>query len=79
MVRRSNELRSLTRGQRYFDSDPPYITCKAGSTKNWKDAWQYIQPELAASLKAQITTKASKASEFSLPYESKLARFYGMI
>ena len=28
---RSNELRSLTRGRLYFDSDPPYITCKAGS------------------------------------------------
>ena len=35
---RSNELRSLTRGRLYFDSEPPYITCKAGSTKNRKDA-----------------------------------------
>ena len=74
MVRRSNELRSLTRGQRYFDSDPPYLTCKAGSTKNWKDARQYIQPELAASLQAQITTKAPQAPVFSLPHESKLAQ-----
>jgi len=71
---RSNELRSLTRGQLYFDSDPPYITCKAGSTKNRKDARQYIQPELAAGLKAQITTKAPKAPVFSLPHESKLAQ-----
>ena len=71
---RSNELRSLTRGQLYFDSDPPYITCKAGSTKNRKDARQYIQPELAAGLKAHIATKAPKASVFNLPHETNLAR-----
>ena len=45
---RSNELRSLTRGNLYLDPAPPYVTCKAGSTKNRKDARQYIQPELAA-------------------------------
>ena len=71
---RSNELRSLTRGRLYFDSDPPYITCKAGSTKNRKDARQYIQPELAGSLKAHITTKAPKAPVFNLPHETSLAR-----
>ena len=71
---RSNELRSLTRGRLYFDSDPPYITCKAGSTKNRKDARQYIQPELAASLKAHIATKAPKAPVFKLPHETNLAR-----
>ncbi len=71
---RSNELRSLTRGRLYFDADPPYVTCKAGSTKNKKDARQYIQPELAADLKAHIATKAPKAPVFSLPHESNLAR-----
>ena len=71
---RSNELRSLTRGRLYFDSEPPYITCKAGSTKNRKDARQYIQPELAADLKAHIATKAPKAPIFKLPHESNLAR-----
>lgn len=71
---RSNELRSLTRGRLYFDSDPPYITCKAGSTKNRKDARQYIQPELAACLKAHITTKAPKAPVFNLPHETNVAR-----
>jgi integrase len=71
---RSNELRSLTRGRLYFDSDPPYVTCKAGSTKNRKDARQYIQPELAASLKAHIATKAPKAPVFGLPHETNLAR-----
>jgi len=71
---RSNELRSLTRGRLYFDSDPPYVTAKAGNTKNKKDARQYIQPELAASLKAHIATKAPKAPVFDLPHESNLAR-----
>ena len=71
---RSNELRSLTRGRLYFDSLPPYITCKAGSTKNKKDARLYIQPELAAVLKAHIATKAPKSPVFNLPHESNLAR-----
>jgi len=71
---RSNELRSLTRGRLYFDVDRPYITCKAGSTKNRKDARQYIQTELAMSLNAHIATKAPKAPVFSLPHESNLAR-----
>ena len=71
---RSNELRSLTRGRLYFDSEPPYITCKAGSTKNRKDARQYIQPELAIDLKEHIVTKAPKAPVFKLPHETNLAR-----
>jgi len=71
---RSNELRSLTRGRLYFDSDPPYITCKAGSTKNRKDAQQYVQPELATDLKAHIATKAPKAPVFNLPHETNVAR-----
>ena len=73
---RSGELRSLTRGRLYFDANPPYITCKAGSTKNRKDARQYIQPELAADLKAHITTKAPKAPVFSLPHESNMAQMF---
>ncbi len=70
----SNEIRSLTRGRLYFDASPPYITCKAGSTKNRKDARQYIQPELAADLRSHIATKAPKAPVFNLPHESNLAR-----
>ena len=71
---RSNELRSLTRGRLFLDTDRPYVTCKAGATKNRKDARQYIQTELAASLKAHIATKSPKAPVFSLPHESNLAR-----
>ena len=71
---RSSELRSLTRGRLYLDSEPPYITCKAGSTKNRKDARQYIQPELAASLEAHIARKAPRTPVFNLPHESNVAR-----
>jgi len=71
---RANELRSLTRGRLIFASDPPFITCKAGSTKNRKEARQYIQPELAAELERHIATKAPKAPVFGLPHESYLAR-----
>ena len=70
---RSNELRSLTRGRLFCDADPPYITCKAGSTKNRKAAQQYIQPELAANLIAHIATTAPVAPIFKLPHESRLA------
>ena len=71
---RANELRSLTRGNLYLDGDQPYVTCKAGSTKNRKDARQYIQPELAAELKAHISTKSPKAPVFGLPHETYLGR-----
>ena len=71
---RSSELRSLTRGRLFLDADLPYLTCKAGSTKNRKDARQYILPDLAADMRAHIATKAPKASVFSLPHESNMAR-----
>ena len=71
---RSNELRSLTRGNLYLDPAQPYVTCKAGSTKNHKDARQYIQPELADELQKLIATKAPKAPVFDLPHESNMAR-----
>lgn len=48
---RSNELRSLTRGRLYLTVEKPYITCKAGSTKNKKDARQYILTDLAERLR----------------------------
>ena len=71
---RAKELRSLTRGCLYLDANPPYILCKAGSTKNQKRATQYIQPELAADLKAHVARKSPRTPVFSLPHETKLAR-----
>ena len=64
---RSGELRSLTRGRLFFDADKPYITCKAGSTKNSKDARQYIQASLAEELGEHVSTKAPGAPVFSIP------------
>ena len=37
---RSSELRSLSGGRLFWDGDQPFVTCKAGSTKNRKDARQ---------------------------------------
>jgi integrase len=70
---RSNELRSLTRGRMYLESNPPYITCKARSTKNQKDARQHIDSELAAELKQHVGSRKSNKSVFTLPPETKLA------
>ena len=71
---RSSSLRSLTRGRLFLDATPPYIVCKAKSTKNQKDARQYIRPELATALRAHITTKAPKAPVFDLPHATDLAK-----
>ena len=70
---RSAELRSLTRGRLVLDPERPYITCKAGSTKNSKMARQYIQPDLAARLVAYVATKAPQAPVFDMPHEADVA------
>ena len=71
---RSGECRSLTRGRLFLDGERPYVTCKARSTKNKKDARQYIQPDLAAELKAHIATKAPKAPVFAMPREANVVK-----
>ncbi len=73
---RSNELRSLTRGRLFLDSDKPYITCKAGSTKNRKDARQYIRVEIAEDLGKHIAVKAPNTPVFNMPESSKLASMF---
>ncbi|MCH8880534.1 MAG: tyrosine-type recombinase/integrase [Planctomycetes bacterium] len=70
---RANEIRSLTRGRLFLNGDKPYITCKAGSTKNRKDARQYIQPDLAAELREHVAAKAPRAPVFAMPSEWCLA------
>ncbi len=64
---RSSELRSLTRGRLYLAGTLPYITCKAGSTKNKKDARQYVQPDLAAELHVHVSRKAPGTPVFAMP------------
>ena len=70
---RSNELRSLSRGRLYLTAEKPYITCKAGSTKNRKEARQYILTDLANRLRVHIGTKSPKAPVFALPEDYEMA------
>ncbi len=70
---RSNELRSLTPGRLYLTAEMQYITCKAVSTKNRKEARQYILSDLANRLRVHIATKAPKAPMFSLPADYEMA------
>jgi len=70
---RQNELRSLTRGRLYLDHQPPFITVKAGATKNAKDARQYIQPDLATQLAEYVATKAPASPVFELVGGSEVA------
>ena len=73
---RSGECQSLTRGRLYLDATQPYVTVKASSTKNKKDAKQYIQPSLAAELRQHIATKAPTAPVFAMPDETRVADMF---
>jgi integrase len=68
---RANELRSLTRGRLFMANEPPYITCKAGSTKNKQDARLYIQRDLADALSRHVGRKSPKATVFAMPPEAE--------
>ena len=70
---RSSELRSLTRGSLYLDSMRPYITCKAGNTKNRKPAKQYVGCDLANALAAHMATKTPSSLMFAMPHRYDLA------
>jgi integrase len=70
---RSSELRTLTRRRLFLEPDRPYVTCPAGSTKNKRDARQYVQPELAAELRAHVATKAPAAPVFTMPPKDDVA------
>ncbi len=70
---RSNELRSLVRGQLYVDEEQPFITCKAGSTKNSKLAKQYIRHDLAEELRQYVMRKAPKAKVFQPEDRTRMA------
>ncbi len=70
---RSSELPSLTRGRLFLEGTQPYVTCKAGSTKNRKDCRQYIQSDLAAELRSLVATKAPAAPVFAMPDRREIA------
>ena len=71
---RSAELRSLTPGRFFLDATPPYLTCKAGSTKNRQDARQYIQPTLAEELRAHLAANSDRRRVFQMPDNSNVSR-----
>lgn len=71
---RANELRQLTQGRMFLDVDQPYIACKAGTTKNRKMAKQYVEPQLAAKLRAYLATRPPSAMVFRMPHETNTAR-----
>ena len=70
---RAGELRSLTRGRLFLDADNAFITCKAGQTKNAKDARQYIRPDLADDLARHIGNKTPGAGVFNMPRSEDVA------
>lgn len=71
---RSSELRCLTKGRLFLDSVPPYILCRAGSTKNRLDARQYIDAELAADLRLHVASKDSEEHVFRMPHDTNMAK-----
>ncbi len=70
---RASELRSLTRGRLFLGEASPFITCKAGSTKNAKDARQYIQRDLADNLARYVKSKTPGAAIFTMPRSENVA------
>lgn len=55
---RAKECRCLVPESFDLDADPPTITCKAGYTKNHREAVQPIRPELADMLRPWLEGKA---------------------
>lgn len=70
---RSSELRSLTRGDLFMDSDQPHIRCRAGSTKNGKSAKQHVLADLAQALKKHVESKTPQAAAFTMPRDWEVA------
>ena len=54
-------------GNYFLDGEKPFITCASANTKNGKDAKQYIKPELARELRANLH---EHGRVFRLPYSS---------
>ena len=56
-----------------MDADKPFIICKAGQTKNAKDARQYVQPDLADDLARHAGSKTPGAAVFNMPRSEDVA------
>ena len=64
---RAGELRQITKVRLYLDAKPPYLLAKANTTKNAKDARQFLQADLAARLRKHVERKTPQAAVFALP------------
>lgn len=64
---RANELRSLKRSSLFLNSEKPYILVEAQSTKNRKQAKQYIRPELASKLHDHARRMSPGTKVFKVP------------
>jgi integrase len=72
---RSSELRSLTPGKLFLTGDKPYLVCKAGNTKNAKEARQYVRPDLAEALRKHVAGKRGSAV-FKMPDPSDVSAMF---
>jgi hypothetical protein len=73
---RAGELASLTRGRLFLGHNPPFVTCKAGNTKNKQDARLYLQRDSADRLVAHIATKVPGAAVFAMPHVANVAQMF---
>jgi len=60
-------------GNLFLDATQPYVTCKAGNTKNRKLAKQYIGRDLAEALATHVATKSPSAPMFAMPHRYDVA------
>ena len=71
---RAKEMRQLSRGRMFLDSEAAYIACKAGTTKNRKTAKQYVEPQLAGELRDYLAARPNGSRVFPMPHETNTAR-----
>ena len=70
---RSNELRGLTRMSLVLEPKEPYVRAKAATTKNHKEAQQFIALDLADQLRMHAKAKLPAARVFNLPDPTDMA------
>jgi len=71
---RSAELRSLTPSRLYLNGPQPFVTCGAGSTKNRKEARQYIQIDLADAIRQHVASREASQPVFTMPHAAHVSR-----
>ena len=71
---RAGELRELTKIRLFLDGKTPYVLARASTTKNAKDARQYIRSDLAAALRQHVQKKTPQAAVFDLPAPWDMAK-----